>query len=145
MKLPLICSALAALVPATAAWACPPPPPGYVPPTHEQLLERSLSDDTEIVYGIVTGNSPTGDLTQFKIYHVYKGTMKKGATIEAQPGWGHPEPFCVGMMSPAAARPVGTYGVIAFRKSAPQIDFIKPEDVQIMIRKGWIRSARARS
>ena len=71
--------------------------------------------------------------------------MKKGDTIEAQPGWGHPQPFCVGMMSPAAAKPVGTYGVIAFRNDAPQINFIKPEDVQMMIRNGWIRSAQTRS
>jgi hypothetical protein len=39
---------------------------------------------------------------------------------------------------------VGAYGVIAFNASAPELNFIKPEDVQIMIREGWIRSAQAR-
>ncbi len=46
------------------------------------------------------------------------------------------------MMGAAPPKPVGAYGVVAFRDTSPELNFIKPEDVQIMIREGWIRSAR---
>ncbi len=144
MKSLLIPVALAAgLLFEAAASACPPPPPGYVPPTHEEFLRRSLSDTTDIVYGVVQGPS-SGKLSRFKVLHVYRGAAKKGDTIEAPVGWGHPVPVCVGMMGEAPSKPAGAYGVIAFNNSSPELNFIKPEDVQIMIREGWIRSARAR-
>jgi hypothetical protein len=69
--------------------------------------------------------------------------MKKGSTIAAPIGWGHPVPVCAGMMGPAPAKPIGAYGVIAFTSSQPELNFISPGDVQIMIKNGWIRSARA--
>jgi hypothetical protein len=78
------------------------------------------------------------------VLHVYRGRARKGETIAAPPGWGHPVPFCVGMMGPASAKPVGAYGVVAFTRSTPELNFIEPRHVQLMIREGWIRSARAR-
>lgn len=130
------------LLSAGAAPACPPPPPGYVQPTHEQLLQRSLSGATDIVYGVITRPAASGKPARFKVLHVYRGAHKKGETIDAPVGWGHPTPMCVGMMGPAPAKPLGAYGVVAFARHAPQLEFIAPEDVQLMIRKGWIRSAR---
>ena len=122
----------------------PQPPPGWVPPTQEQRLERSLTDVTEIVYGVVTRTSQPEKPALFKVHHVYRGTSMEGKTVEAPLGWGHPEPFCLGMMSAAPGHPIGAYGVIAFRHTSPVINLIKPDDVQIMIREGWIRSAQAR-
>jgi hypothetical protein len=134
----------AVVLPAQAALACPPPPPGWVEPSREEYLERSLTDATDIVYGVVSRSGPRGETSRFKVLHVYRGTASKGGTIEAPAGWGHPVPVCTGMMGDAPSAPVGAYGVIAFRNSSPQLNFIKPEDVQIMIDKGWIRSARRR-
>ncbi len=145
MRRSLVAFAFAAgLLPWSAASACPPPPPGYVPPTHEQFLQRSLSDTTDIVYGVLTEAGLPGQPSKFKIIHVYKGAARKGDTIQAPVGWGHPMPVCAGMMGHAPSRPVGAYGVIAYRDTAPELNFIKPDDVQIMIKQGWIRSARAR-
>ncbi len=136
---------MAAILPVSPALACPPPPPGWVPPTETQMLSRSLNGMTDIAYGVVTRSSNTpGAPALFKVIHVYRGTLRKGQTIDAPPGWGHPTPVCAGMMGPATAQPVGAYGVIAFARTSPMIDFIKPEHVQIMIREGWIKSARAR-
>jgi hypothetical protein len=141
----LIAWAMAAGLPVEGALACPPPPPGYVEPTHEQLLERSLRGATDIVYGVITQSAVPGQPARFKILHVYRGTNHIDDTLEAPVGWGHPTPFCAGMMGAAPAKPLGAYGVIAFARHAPQLDFIKPDDVQLMIRKGWIKSARGRS
>ena len=128
---------------AGAASACPPPPPGYVQPTHEQLLQRSLSGATDIVYGVISKPAASGEPARFKVLHVYRGAHKRGETIEAPVGWGHPTPVCVGMMGSAPPKPLGAYGVIAFARHAQQLEFIAPDDVQLMIRRGWIRSARA--
>ena len=136
--------AAAVLMPLTGALACPPPPPGYVPPTQEQILERSLQGVTDIVYGVVTGGEVPGQPSRFKVVHVYRGNLRVGDTVEARPGWGHPEPFCVGMMAEAHPKPVGTYGVVAFGEGRRLLNFVSPENVQIMIAKGWIKSARAR-
>ena len=53
-------AATLAFVPLQGALACPPPPPGWVPPTHEQSLERSLSGATDIVYGFITREAAEG-------------------------------------------------------------------------------------
>ena len=143
--LPIALISAAAALPLQGALACPPPPPGYVPPTAEQLLERSLQNVGDIVYGVVTKAGAPGEASSsFKIIHVYRGDLRAGQTVQAVPGWGHPEPVCVGMMSPAYPQPVGTYGVVAFAKGQRTLNFISPENVQIMIDKGWIKSARAR-
>ena len=140
----LVIAAAVAALPVEAALACPPPPPGWVPPTHEQMLERSLSGATDIAYGVITRPAAAGAPASFKVLHVYRGTLKKGQTIEAPVGWGHPTPVCVGMMGAAPPLAKGAYGVIAFARHAPLLEFIKPNDVQLMISRGWIRSARAR-
>ena len=142
MKAAMFAAAAAAVLPLEATVACPPPPPGWVEPTHEQRLEQSLSGATDIVYGIVTESAAPGEPARFKVLHVYKGSARKGDTIAAPFGWGHPVPVCVGMMGHGPVRPVGAWGVIAFASHAPAIEFIKPEDVQLMIRRGWIKSAR---
>ena len=136
--------ALAALHPLQAAVACPPPPPGYVQPSHEQILERSMKGVSDIVYGVVTDGGEPGKTSTFEVIHVYRGNLKVGDKVQTTPGWGHPEPFCVGMMSAAYPKPTGTYGVVAFPTGTRTLDFISPEDVQLMIQKGWITSARAR-
>ena len=99
---------------------------------------------TDIVYGVITRSGARGEPSLFKVIHVYRGTAAKGDIIEARPGLGHPTPFCAGMMGPAYAKPVGAYGVVAFKRSDPYLDFIEPKNVQLMIRNGWIKSARAR-
>jgi len=48
------------------------------------------------------------------------------------------------MMSPPQPKANGTYGVVALRTDAWGLTFIKPTDVQMMIERGLIRSARAR-
>lgn len=144
MRFPVEWLAVAALLPAQAAWACPPPPPGYVPPTEEQIVERSLPGVTDIAYGVVVPGGQPEKTSRFKIIHVYRGSLRKGEIIEAAAGWGHPAPFCIGMMGPAYPRPVGSYGVVAFRDGRRELNFISPEHVRIMIDKGWIQSARAR-
>jgi len=139
----LIGAAVIAIMPLQGARACPPPPPGYVQPTHEQLLKRSLSGATDILYGVIVEGAAPGQPARFRIVHVYRGSRRKGDTIEAPVGWGHPTPVCAGMMGAAPARPPGAYGVIAFARHAPQLDFIQADDVQLMIRRGWIKSARS--
>lgn len=137
-------AAVAALLPLQAAVACPPPPPGYVPPTQEQILERSLRNVTDIVYGQVTDGGVPGKPSTFKVIHVYRGNLRAGDKLQTTPGWGHPEPFCVGMMAEAHPRPVGSYGVAAFTQGRRTLNFVSPENVRIMIDKGWIQSARQR-
>ena len=137
-------TATAALLPLQGALACPPPPPGYVPPTQEQILERSLKGVGDIVYGVVTQGGLPGRPSSFKVIHVYRGNLRVGDTVQTTPGWGHPEPFCVGMMYEADPKSVGTYGVVAFAQGQRKLNFISPENVRIMIDKGWIKSAQAR-
>lgn len=143
MRVRFAFAAVAALT-AQASWACPPPPPGYVPPTEEQLLERSLTNVTDIVYGVVVPGGVPEKSSNFKIIHVYRGSLRQGEVIEADAGWGHPAPFCLGMMSAAYPRPVGSYGVVAFRDGRRELNFISPDHVRMMIGKGWIKSAQAR-
>lgn len=143
MKALLILAAGALVLPMQGALACPPLPPGQSPLTEEQFLERSMPGVTDIVYGVVTSNGEPGKPQKFKIVHVYRGTLHAGETISAVPGWGHPEPMCVGMMAPAYPKPKGSYGVVAFREGRATLNFISPENVQRMIVRGWIESARA--
>ena len=134
----------AAVLPVQTALACPPPPPGWVQPTETQFLANSLNGVTDIVYGVVTRTGRQGEPSLLKVIHVYRGTAKKGDTIAAPPGYGHPIPVCAGMGGLPPVKPVGAYGVVAWTASSPALNFIEPKDVQIMIREGWIKSARAR-
>lgn len=88
----LIGAAVIALMPLQGARACPPPPRGYAQPTHEQLLKRSLSGATDILYGVIVQGAAPGQPARFRIVHVYRGSRRKGDTIEAPVGWGHPTP-----------------------------------------------------
>jgi hypothetical protein len=133
-----------ALHPAQPALACPPPPPGWVPPTETEFLANSLRDVTDIVYGQITRTGRPSEPSLLKVIHVYRGTARKGDTIAAVPGYGHPTPVCAGMGGLPIAKPVGAYGVVAFNRANPALDFVQPKSVQIMIDQGWIKSARAR-
>ena len=145
MKLALFgLAAAAALIPLESAQACAPPPPGWVQPTELQFLERSLKGTTDIVYGVVTKAGMPGEPERLKVIHVYRGTARKGDVIERPPGYGHPVPYCAGMMGLPRPQPVGTYGVFAFASDKPDLNFIAPKYVQMMIKQGWIRSAQAR-
>ncbi|HEY8591896.1 MAG TPA: hypothetical protein VIL42_03415 [Sphingomicrobium sp.] len=143
MKLPLCLAAIAAAASASPAFACAPPPPGWVPPTHEQLIERFTKQADHIVYGIIAPSAAGDRKSMLKVLHVYKGGLRKGYTIEGTASFDLPVPHCSGMMMPPDEKPVGTYGVFALRGDSPELNMIKPEDVQLMIRKGWIRSAQA--
>lgn len=48
----VLCFAAMCGVPLQSVSACPPPPPGDAAPTHQQLLARSLSEATDIAYGV---------------------------------------------------------------------------------------------
>ena len=145
MKRLLILAAAAAILPVQPAAACPPPPPGWVPPTDEQRLERFVAQANDIVYGVITQSGADANTpSKMKLYHVYRGGLRKGDTIDGVTSWEHPVPVCAGMMTPPPPKPVGTYGVAVIDKSHGVINFIKPADVQLMIAKGWIKSARAR-
>ena len=133
-----------AAFPFHAASACAPPPPGYVYPTAFERLERHVRTATDILYGVIVEAGARGEPSRLRVLHVYRGAAKKGDIIEAPVGWDHPEPFCAGMSGPPDPKPVGTYGVIAFRSASPQLAFITPSDVQTMIGQGWIKSAQAR-
>ena len=104
-----------------------------------------MSGATDIVYGVITRPAAAGEPARFKVLHVYRGHARKGDVIEAPVGWGHPTSVCAGMMGAAPPKSAGDYGVIAFAAHAPMLEFISPDDVQLMIRRGWIRSARAGS
>ena len=145
MKRLLILAAAAAILPAQPAAACPPPPPGWVPPTEEQRLESFVTRADDIVYGVITERGADANTpSKMKLYHVYRGGLRKGDTIEGVTSWDHPVPVCAGMMTPPTPKPVGTYGVAVLDKSHGVISFIKPSDVQLMIARGWIKSAQAR-
>jgi len=139
-----LAAAAAAIVPTHGASACPPLPPGYVPPTDEQRLDDFARRSDIIVYGVVTGTARPGERSRLKILHVYKGNVRKGQTILAQTGFDYPVPACAGMMGPPPPKANGTYGVVALRTDAWGLTFIKAKDVQMMIERGLIRSARAR-
>ena len=142
MRILFACLAAAAVVvPIHRASACPPPPPGWVPPTEFEHLKSFVDGASDIAYGIIT--ETTGQRSRFKVIHVYRGTARKGDTIETVASWDYPVPFCAGMMSPPLAKPVGTYGVATFRNGSPELNFIPMKHVETMIAEGWIKSARA--
>ena len=137
-------AATAAVLPMQGALACPPAPPGYVPPTDQEHLRAFVSGAPDIVYGIVTKNAEAGERSRLKILHVYKGGRKKGEKIDVQPGHDYPVPYCAGMMAPPTGKPAGTWGVFAIRSGGSELNAITPAHVQMMIDQGLIRSARAR-
>ncbi len=143
-RLLILAAAATAALTVQPAAACPPPPPGWVPPTEEQRLESFVGLATDIVYGVITHSAGPGEPARFRVYHVYRGGQRVGDTIDLPVNWDHPVPICSGMMAPPPAKPVGFYGVAALSEDRRSLVFIKPEHVQAMIAKGWIKSARAR-
>lgn len=124
------------------ASACLPPPPGHIEASETEKFENFIKGATDIVYGVVAEDWSSGEHSRFKILHVYRGSQKSGAIIEAPPGWGYSPPQCAGMLGGPPPVPIGTYGVIAFRAEAPELNFIDPAHVQLMIEQGWIKSAK---
>jgi hypothetical protein len=141
--LALLAVGIAAL-PVQGASACAPPPPGYVPPTEHELLKSFVTSASDIVYGIITGPGAAPDRSRLKILHVYKGTSRKGDTIDSAAGWDFPVPYCAGMGGPPAPKPVGIYGMFAFRQDGLGLSYIAPRHVRTMIEEGWIVSAQRR-
>ena len=144
-RLLILAAVAAAALPVQPAMACPPPPPGWVPPTDEQRLESFVTQADDIVYGVITESGADANTpSKMKLYHVYRGGLRKGDTIAGVTSWEHPVPVCAGMMTPPPPKPAGFYGVAAVNRTDGVITFIKPEHVQLMIAKGWIKSAQAR-
>lgn len=139
-----IFAAASALLPVQGALACAPPPPGYVAPTDHERLRSFVGNTTDLVYGIVTGPATAAGLSRLKILHVYRGSRKKGETVEAPPGWDYPVPYCAGMMGPPKPKPAGTYGMFALGTDHQALMYVAPKHVKMMIEEGWIRSAGAR-
>jgi hypothetical protein len=143
-KLAICLAAAAAALPVQSAFACPPPPPGYVEPTPAQRLAKFANDSTDIVYGVVTRTAAPGAPVGFEILHVYKGDATKGAVVDGITTYDYPQPFCAAMMAVPPSKPVGAYGVAVMRHNPTELVFFSPDDAQAMIAAGLIRSARAR-
>ena len=128
----------------TAACACLPDPPGTPPPpvrSEEEKARDAANWATDIVYGVVLrahGDGPA----RFRVLHVYKGALRRGAVIEAEAGWGLDPPMCAGMIQPVPVPP-GSYGVIYFRGDDRVLNLLSDNAVAFLIREGLIRSARA--
>ena len=142
MKLLPALLSIAALAAPSSAFACAPPPPGYVPPTDFQRLQSYVNGASDIVYGVV--RQVSGNRSRFEILHVYKGSLSKADVVETTAGWDHPVPYCAGMSVPPVPKPVGTWGVASFRNGSPELSFVPMKDVRTMITEGWIRSAAAK-
>lgn len=139
---------LCALAAATPALPCPPPPPlppGTVPPTRAEILRGEAAQAPNIVYGVVersiglAGPEAPG---AFRLLHVYKGDLRRGALIpmaaEGRPTSCHYGPDRV-------AR--GAAGILFLpawdrRETLYFVDFVPQSDVEKMIHAGIIRSAR---
>jgi hypothetical protein len=143
---------------ATAAQACPPPPPGYVPLTREQLLARQVGDAQAIVYALVERSIGSGDVDyrtgQFagdpgtiRIVHVYKGELRAGQRLRLfGVSW---DTDCGSFHYEARMGHAGAYGVLFLDPHGdrdglyPFTGFVPAADVAAMIRLGLIQSARA--
>ncbi|HEX8640296.1 MAG TPA: hypothetical protein VF704_03975 [Allosphingosinicella sp.] len=130
--------AVLAVATAGSATACPPPIPGQ---TDAEYLRPIFDRTTDIVYGVVTRGARDDELAQFRVIHVYRGSLSPGTVIRAAPSYGVDPPACVAFPYPPRAL-AGQYGVVAFRSDRPHLNFVSDHDLQIMFREGWIVSAR---
>jgi hypothetical protein len=137
MKLKVLAAALAAAV-GSSAIACPPPIPGQ---TEAEYLRPIFDRATDVVYGVVTRGARHGRLADFRVIHVYKGSVAAGTIIRAAPSYGFNPPPCVTFPEPPRVA-AGQYGVVAFGRDHPYLHFVSGHDLQIMSREGWILSAR---
>lgn len=119
--------------------ACPPPIPGQ---TESQRLKPGFDRATDIVYGVALNGARDGQKARFRVIHVYKGPLTPGTVIKAVPTHGFDPPPCLGMIQlrpPAVAK--GDYGVVAFNRHAPALNFIERGTLKLAFDEGWIRSA----
>lgn len=137
---------LAVLAPAPAAACLPPPPlaPGETPPpepTREDKVRWMVRFASDIVAGEVIRSSGRHGL-RFRVDHVYKGNLRRGAILKASQGWGLDAPACAGMIAPPPAWR-GARGTIFFSGS-PEINFVADSDLEIAFRVGLLKRAPAR-
>jgi len=125
------------------AHACLPPPDDWTPPTkaeQDQAVVRWASWATDIVYGNVI-RSRYGGRMSFQVLHVYKGRMKRGRIIRARQGWGLNAPMCAGLLGGPPPLPSGTHGVAVYRRDMGELNFVAPNELEVMFREGAIRRA----
>jgi hypothetical protein len=120
-----------------AGSACLPPPSDWVPPTEQELVSSTGRWATDIVEGVVTRGSHDGGAARFRVVHVYRGSLRPGMTISARPGWGLHTPMCPGMFPPPPV-PRGTSGVIYFGGGVPTLNFLAPDELEMIFAGGWI-------
>lgn len=139
-----------------AAGACPPPPPGYVPPTREQALRRDVATAEAIVYAVVESPIGHGELDfgtgaftgragTVRVLHVYKGDLAVGQRI-ALYGLSY-DTSCGSLRYAPETGRRGAYGVLFLHhrvegRPLPFTGFRPEADVDEMIRLGLIASAR---
>lgn len=123
----------------SAAVACLPPPPGWVPPTQEEIVRSAANNATDIVYGEIVRDGFSGRTPRFRVIHVYRGRLRPGQTIEARHGWGINPPMCAGMLGGPPPVPRGTRGTILFRAERPVLDFLGERDLELMLAGGFIQ------
>jgi len=143
--------ALLALIAVAPAMACPPPPPGYRPPSPEEALRSRVMGAPNIVYAVVEsaiqGEGSALNRTapgHIRIMHVYKGGLRMGQRIPmygllARTDCGNIE------YSREHARQ-GAYGVLLMRNwngqdPVPFVRFESQATVDEMLRLGLIESA----
>lgn len=126
-----------------AGSACLPPPDDWVEPTEQEQVASVGRGATDIVEGVVTRGSRNGRAARFRILHVYRGSLRPGMTITADPGWGLNMPMCPGMF-PTPPVPRGTIGVIYFTGTEPRLNFLAPGELEMMFAGGWIERRPAR-
>lgn len=126
---------------AAPAAACPPPIPGQ---SEVQRLKPGFDASSDIVYGVVLKGARDGQMARFQVLHVYKGSFKPGSIIQAAPTYGFDPPPCLGMTQPPPPRVArGEYGVVAFDRRRPALNFVDRWTLDLAFKEGWIRSARA--
>jgi hypothetical protein len=78
-------AALGALILATPALACPPPPPGYVMPTPAQIVRADYGSAQEVFEAEVTRTIQTREASRrpgaLRVTRVYKGSLRVGQLL----------------------------------------------------------------
>ncbi len=130
---------------ASSALACPPLPP---PPPDRNLGAEAREAATErfknsynIVYGVITDAPKNGGKAQFRVIHVYAGSLKVDEQLDA---WAV-DYFAIHRANCPIYRAVfpevGEYGVLAFRGNLPVIDFVDSCTLDYWFRNKWIKRA----
>ena len=135
------------------ALACPPPPPGYQPPSAEESLRYRVTSAPNIVYAVVERSireerraAARPEPGRIRILHVYKGNLRRGQRI---PIYGlSVETDCGNIDYSRSDARRGAYGRLLLqawdgRQAMPFVSFESRATVEDMIRLGLIASARA--